>query len=87
MTTHDISTSSARVLFDKIRDQYELCSSHFKTASCYENFKPFKILVAFPRQATSYGELRRVVYDNRRHMPSSLRVATSSPKKWTELNS
>ena len=37
--------------------------------------KPFKILVAFPRHATSCYELGRLVYDNRRHRASSLRVA------------
>ena len=62
-------------------------ASPLTTTTCYENFKPFKILVAFPRHATSCYELVRLVYDNHRHRVSSLLVATSSPKKWAELNS
>ena len=57
-------TTLLRVLYDKLRDQYELCPAQFKTVSYYENFKPFKILVALPRHDMSCYELGRLLYDN-----------------------
>ena len=72
---HDITTSSVGQF--KLRDQYELCSAHAPptlrwrvATTCYENFKPFKILVACRGKAASWedfctttADIGRVLYE------------------------
>ena len=72
--SHDISTRLVRQSTRSVR----LTLLPLKTASCGDIFEQFEILVGTPRQATSYGDMRRVVHDNRRHMASSLRDVASS---------
>ena len=50
-----------------VRVMLHPCPAHFKTATtCYENFKTFKILVAFPRHATSWEDLCTTTADKGR---------------------
>ena len=64
-------------LYHSLQMRYEIRTTYAPTIACDyrsapENLKQFKILVGTPRQPTSYGEKLTVVYDNWRHMASSL---------------
>ena len=54
-------------LYDTLRMSYEISTTYAPPTldgELWRYLKQFKILVGTPRQATSYGEKRRVVYDN-----------------------
>ena len=69
------ATTLVRDLYDSLRERYEIRTTY---APPTLDGELWRFLVGTPRQATSYGDMRRVVYDNRRHMASSLRDVASS---------
>ena len=54
------ATTLVRDLYDNLRKRYEIGTTYAPPTLDGK----FEILVGTPRQATSYGDMRRVVYDN-----------------------